>query len=119
MGNHADRYYAVSNYFGGARRFEIPRREKRVRIITVGAKSYLSMEDWSHEDLPDEIDVLCALGLVDIRLPGDIRVEYRGAGFFGAFGGNARHTHPIPGRPVVVRGLVGLGGVEVRVPSVQ
>lgn len=119
MAKDADRYYTVSNYFGGGRSFDVPRGEQRLRIVTVGGKSYVSMEEWSHEELPDEIDVLCAFGLVDIRLPRDIRVEYNGTGLFGAFGGNARHTHPIPGKPVVVRGLVGLGGVEVRVPFVK
>jgi hypothetical protein len=109
-------YYTVSNYFGGTKTFAVPRGESHVRVATIGGKTLVDMGAWAHEELPEEIDALCAFGIVDIRLPADIRVELRGTGFFGGFGGNARHTHPIPGTPVVVRGLVGFGGVEVRVP---
>jgi hypothetical protein len=111
-------YYTVSNYLKGTQTLEVPRGERFVRIATVGGKTLVDMQDWAHEELPEEIDVLCAFGLVELRLPADIRIELRGAGLFGAFGGNARHTHPIPGPPVIVRGLVGFGGVEARVPFV-
>jgi hypothetical protein len=119
MARNETEYHKVSNIFRGSQQFDVPRGQARVRISNVGAKSLVDMSSWEHGELPEEIDVLCAFGLVDIRLPRDIRVELRGTGLFGAFGGNARHTHPIPGDPVVVRGLVGLGAVEVRVPLVK
>ncbi len=113
------RYYTVSNFLRGAQTIEVPHGHRYLRIQTVAAKTLVDMQSWAHDELPEEIDVLCAFGLVELRLPADIRVELRGAGLFGAFGGNARHTHPIPGEPVVVRGLVGFGGVEARVPFVK
>jgi hypothetical protein len=119
MAQDGIQYYKISNMFRGAQQLEVPPGTKKIRISTVAAKSLLDMSSWEHRDLPQEIDVLCTLGLVDIRLPRDIRVELQGTGLFGAFAGNARHTHPIPGTPVVVRGLVGFGAVEVRVPVVE
>jgi hypothetical protein len=119
MARNESEYYKITNTFRGSQQFDVPRGRTRVRISTVAAKSLIDMSTWEHSELPEEIDVLCAFGLVDIRLPRDIRVELRGTGLFGAFGGNARHTHPIPGDPVVVRGLVGFGAVEVRVPLVK
>lgn len=116
MAESPRRYYKLSNMAGGSRRLEAPRGERFLRVSTVGAKTIVDMGDWALEELPEEIDVICGLGLVELHLPGDIRVDYRGAGIFGAFGGNARHTHPIPGTPVVVRGIAVLGGVDVRVP---
>ncbi len=119
MGRDGIEYYKISNMFRGAQQCDVPRGTKKIRISNVAAKSLLDLSSWEYSELPEEIDVLCTLGLVDIRLPRDIRVELQGTGLFGAFGGNARHTHPIPGTPVVVRGLVGFGAVEVRVPLVE
>ena len=116
MAESSKRYYTLSNILRGSQEFEAPRGERLLRISTLAAKTIVDMGDWALEELPEEIDVLCGLGLVELHLPGDIRVDFRGAGIFGAFGGNARHTHPIPGTPVVVRGLAVLGGVDVRVP---
>lgn len=99
--------------FGSVDRRGPWRARRHLSNLTLFGGSKFDFSEATFESDVCELNVFCAFGGVDLRVPEGVNVRNETVAIFG--GTEVKHINPQPGAPtIVVKGLVLFGGVEAK-----
>ncbi|MFT3860660.1 DUF1707 SHOCT-like domain-containing protein [Micropruina sp.] len=99
--------------FGGASRTGRWHPRRNLSVLTLFGGTELDLTQAVFTDNVCEINVFCLFGGVEVKVPDGTQVRNEAIAIFG--GADTKTVPPVAGGPtVIVKGLVGFGGIEVR-----
>ncbi len=108
----------IVTVFGGTTRKGLWRARRHLSVLTLFGGTELDFTQAEFTDNVCQISVFCLFGGVDVKVADGMQVRNECVAIFG--GADSRVPAARPGAPsVIVKGFVGFGGVDVKVPKAK